>query len=54
MFTPTKSKDPNKIIIDLPRPKRRSGVLPTRREKDKSKSIPREEKHKKQMPEDRG
>jgi hypothetical protein len=39
-------KDPNKIVIDTPKPKRRIGVLPTRREKDRSKTIPRKEKHK--------
>lgn len=30
----------------VPRPKRRAGVFPTRKEVDKSKVIPRKEKHK--------
>jgi hypothetical protein len=44
--TKTLPPDDNKIVIDLPKPKRRQGVMPTRRERDKSKDIPRKEKHK--------
>jgi hypothetical protein len=33
----------------VPRPKHRAGVLPTKREKDKSKTIPREDKYKEKL-----
>lgn len=36
-----------KIVIQVPKPKRRAGVMPTKREVDKSKKHPRQEKHKK-------
>lgn len=44
--TALNKKDPNKIVLEPLKPKRRHGVLPTRRERDRSKAIPREEKHK--------
>jgi len=34
-----------KITVPIPKPKKRIGVMPTRREKDKSKEIPRRDKH---------
>lgn len=37
----------DKITIKLPRPKRRAGVMPTRKEEDRSKRHPRQDKHKK-------
>jgi len=40
--------NPDKLIGKVPRPKHRSGVLPTRKERDKSKIIPRNDKHKKE------
>lgn len=33
------------ITVPIPRPKKRIGVMPTRREKDRSKEIPRKDKH---------
>jgi len=36
-----------RIVIKAPRPKRRAGVLPTRKEADRSKRIPRRTKHRK-------
>ena len=40
--------NPDKLTGKVPRPKHRSGVLPTRKERDKSKTIPRNDKHKKE------
>lgn len=37
---------PEKIPLEVPRQKRRAGVMPTRREVDRSKVIPRKQKHK--------
>lgn len=38
---------PNTIKGKVPRPKHRSGVMPTKREEPDVKTIPRKEKHKK-------
>lgn len=35
-----------KLTGTVPRPKRRAGVMPTKKERDKSKDIPRKDKHK--------
>jgi hypothetical protein len=37
----------DKITVKVPRPRRRAGVMPTRKEEDRSKRIPRRAKHKK-------
>jgi hypothetical protein len=39
-------KDPNKFVFPATKPRKLPGGMPTRRERDRTKTIPREEKYK--------
>lgn len=41
----TSNKDPNKLVIVVPK-RKRPFEMPSKKQKDRSKAIPRDEKHK--------
>ena len=43
---------PEKIVVVIPREKRRAGVMPTRREVERTKRVERKAKHKPTLPVD--